>query len=80
MFVANQSVQAVNCCHTICCNFIKLYIFCFRSKMMRHCKSLISNSLSFTEGLITCLFTTDVEAPALSRSVTTSLWPANAAW
>ena len=46
---------------------------------MRHCKSLISNCLSFTEGLITSSSTTETEAPALSRSVTTSLWPWNAA-
>jgi hypothetical protein len=47
---------------------------------MRDCKSLISNCLNFTEGLITCLSTTDAEAPALSRSVTTSTWPCDAAW
>jgi hypothetical protein len=46
---------------------------------MRHCKNLISNCLSFTEGLITISSTTESEAPALSRSVTTSLWPENAA-
>ena len=46
---------------------------------MRHCKSLISNCLSFTEGLITFLSTTETEAPALSRSVTTSIWPCDAA-
>jgi hypothetical protein len=40
---------------------------------MRHLKSLIFNCLSFIEGLITCLFTADVEAPALNRSVTISL-------
>jgi hypothetical protein len=48
--------------------------------MMRHLKSLIFNCLSFIEGLITCLFTADVEAPALNRSVTISLWPCDAAY
>jgi hypothetical protein len=46
---------------------------------MRHLKSLIFNCLSFIEGLITSSCTTESEAPALSRSVTTSLWPQHAA-
>ena len=46
---------------------------------MRHLKGLIFDGLSFTEVLITSLFSTDREAPALNRSSTTSLWPSHAA-
>jgi hypothetical protein len=41
------------------CNIIKLYIYCFRSKMVGHLKRLICDCLSLTEGLITWLFSTD---------------------
>ena len=41
--------------------------------MTRHLKGLIFDSLSFTEVLITSLFSTDSEAPAFNRSSTTSL-------
>jgi hypothetical protein len=34
---------------------------------MRHCKSLISNCLTFTDGLITSSSTTESEAPALIK-------------
>ena len=61
------------------CNVIKLYIFCFRSKMTRHLKSLIFDCLSFTEGLITSSSTTDREAPAFKRRSTTSVLPTSAA-
>jgi hypothetical protein len=73
--VTNQSIQAVNGCHQIILfgNVINLYIFCFRSKMTRHLKSLIFDSLSFTEGLITALPTTDGEAPAFNRMSTISV-------
>jgi hypothetical protein len=47
--------------------------------MTRHLKSLISDSLSFTECLITILSTTDGEAPDFNRRSTTSVLPANAA-
>ena len=36
--------------------------------MTRHLKGLIFDGLSFTEVLITFLFLTDSEAPALNRS------------
>jgi hypothetical protein len=51
----------------------------FRSKMMRHLKSLIFDCLSFTEGLITWLFSTDKEAPAFNKWSTTSVLPLSAA-
>ena len=41
--------------------------------MTRHLKSLIFDSLSFTEGLITSLFTTDGEAPPFNRMSTNSV-------
>ena len=47
--------------------------------MTRHLKSLIFDSLSFTEGLITALFTTDGEAPAFNRMSTNSVLPVLAA-
>ena len=79
--VTNQSVQAVNGCHEIFFlgNVINLYIFCFRSKMTRHLKSLIFDSLNFSEGLITSLSTTDGEAPAFNRMSTNSVSPFHAA-
>ena len=40
---------------------------------MHHLKSLIFDCISFTEGLITLLFTTDNEAPAINRRSTTSV-------
>jgi hypothetical protein len=60
-------------------NVINLYIFCFMSKMTRHLKNLIFDSLSFTEGLITSLSTTDGEAPAFNRMSANSVWPFPAA-
>jgi hypothetical protein len=47
--------------------------------MTRHLKSLIFDCLSFTEGLITSLSTTDGEAPAFNRRLTTSVSPSPAA-
>jgi hypothetical protein len=47
--------------------------------MMRHLKGLIFDCLSFTEGLITSLSSTDTEAPAFSRSSTASVMPICAA-
>jgi hypothetical protein len=47
--------------------------------MTRHLKSLIFVSLSFTEGLITILSTTDGEAPAFNRRSTNSVLPLSAA-
>ena len=47
--------------------------------MVHHLKSLIFECLSFTEGLITSLFTTDREAPAFIIRSTTSVLPTNAA-
>jgi hypothetical protein len=47
--------------------------------MTRHLKSLIFDSLSFTEGLITALSTTDGEAPAFNRMSTNSVSPVCAA-
>ena len=41
--------------------------------MTRHLKSLIFDSLSFTEGLITSLFNTDGEAPDFNRRSTNSV-------
>jgi hypothetical protein len=41
--------------------------------MTRHLKSLIFDSLSFSEGLITSLSTTDGEAPAFNRMSTISV-------
>jgi hypothetical protein len=41
--------------------------------MTCHCKSLIFDCLSFTEGLITSLSTTDREALAINRMSTTSV-------
>ena len=46
---------------------------------MRQSKSLIFDCLSFTEGLITSLFTTDREAPSFIRRSTTSVVPIAAA-
>ena len=43
--------------------------------MTRHLKSLIFDSLSFSEGLITLLSTTDGEAPAFNRMSTTIISP-----
>ena len=79
--VASQSVQTVNGCHQInlFCNVIKLNIFCFRNKMSHHLKSLIFDCLSFTEGLITSLSTTDRDAPDFNRRSTTSELPLAAA-
>jgi hypothetical protein len=54
-------------------NIIKLYIFSFRSKMVHHLKRLICDCLSFTEGLITWLFSTGKEAPVFNRWSTTSV-------
>jgi hypothetical protein len=42
---------------------------------MHHLKSLIFDCLSFTDGLITLLFTTDSEAPAFSKRSTISVLP-----
>ena len=42
-------------------------------------KSLILHCLSFTEGLLTSLFTTAGEAPLSNRWRTTTLWPQLAA-
>jgi hypothetical protein len=42
---------------------------------MRQLKSLIFDCLTFIEGLITLLSTTDSEAPALNRRSITSLLP-----
>jgi hypothetical protein len=47
--------------------------------MTRHLKSLIFDSLSFTEGLITALSTTDGEAPAFNRMSTNCVLPVLAA-
>ena len=47
--------------------------------MTRHLKSLIFDSLSFTEGLITTLSTIDGEAPAFNRRSTNSVLPVIAA-
>jgi hypothetical protein len=43
--------------------------------MNRHLKSLIFDCLSFTEGLITWLSTTDRKAPAFNRRSTNSVLP-----
>jgi hypothetical protein len=43
--------------------------------MMTLLKGLIFDNLSFIEVLITSFLSTDIEAPALNRSSTTSLWP-----
>jgi hypothetical protein len=48
--------------------------------MTRHLKRLIFDSPSFTEGLITCLFTTDGEAPDFNRETTPSALLFVAAW
>ena len=80
LLVTNQSVQAVNGCYEIIFfQVIKLNILCFKSEMMHHLKSLIFDCLSFTEGLITSLSTTDGEAPALNRRSTISVLPSSAA-
>ena len=47
--------------------------------MTRHLKSLIFDSLSFSEGLITSLSTTDGEAPAFNRMSTTIISPISTA-
>ena len=47
--------------------------------MRRHLKSLIFDSLSFTEGLITTLSTIDGEAPAFNRRSTNSVLPVSIA-
>jgi hypothetical protein len=47
--------------------------------MTRHLKRLIFDSLSFTDSLITALFTTDGEAPAFNRMSTNSVLPVHAA-
>ena len=47
--------------------------------LMCHLKSLIFDCLSFTEGLITGLFTADSEAPASIRTFVTSVYPFSAA-
>jgi hypothetical protein len=47
--------------------------------MMRYLNSLIFECLSFTEGLITSLFSTDREAPDFNRRSTTSVLPSHAA-
>jgi hypothetical protein len=47
--------------------------------MTRHLKSLIFDSLNFSEGLITSLSTTDGEAPAFNRMSTNSVSPFHAA-
>jgi hypothetical protein len=44
-----------------------------------HLKSLIFDCISFTEGLITCLFTANSEAPASIRIFVTSVFPSCAA-
>ena len=46
---------------------------------MCHLKSLIFDCISFTEGLITSLYTADSEAPASTRTFITSFSPINAA-
>ena len=46
---------------------------------MCHLKSLIFDCISFTECLITRLFTADSEAPASNRTFVTSVFPINAA-
>ena len=47
--------------------------------MTRHLNSLIFDFLSFTEGLITSLSTTDGEAPDFNRRSTNSVLPVSAA-
>jgi hypothetical protein len=47
--------------------------------MIPHLKGLIFDNLSFIEVLITSFLSTDIEAPALNRRFTTSVWPWNAA-
>ena len=47
--------------------------------MTHHFKSLIFDSLSFAEDLITSLSTTDGEAPDFNRSSTNSVLPVSAA-
>jgi hypothetical protein len=47
--------------------------------MTRHLKSLIFDYLSFAEGLITALSTTDSEAPAFNRMSTNSVLSIHAA-
>ena len=47
--------------------------------MTRHFKSLIFDSLSFAEGLITSLSTTDGKAPDFNRRSTNSVSPVIAA-
>ena len=46
---------------------------------MCHLKSLIFDCISFTEGLITSMFTADSEAPASNRTFATSVCPVPAA-
>jgi hypothetical protein len=48
--------------------------------LIRHLNGLIFDCLSFTEGLITSVFTVDSEAPASSNTSVTSMWPSRAAW
>jgi hypothetical protein len=45
------------------------------NSLKRYFKSLIFDCLSFTECLITLLFTTDGEAPDFNRRSTTSVCP-----
>jgi hypothetical protein len=47
--------------------------------MTRHLKSLIFDSLSFTEGLFTSLSTTESEAPAFNRRFTISVFSVSVA-
>ena len=47
--------------------------------MLHHLKSLIFDCLSFTEGLITSLSTTDRAVPDFNRGSTTSELPDDAA-
>ena len=46
---------------------------------MCHLKSLIFDCISFTECLITIMFTADSEAPASNRTFVTSVFPLCAA-
>ena len=46
---------------------------------MCHLKSLIFDCISFTEGLITLLFTADSKAPAFTKTFVTSVCPSTAA-
>jgi hypothetical protein len=57
------------------CSVIKLYIFCFRSKIMRNYNILIFDCLSFSDGLLTSSSCADTKAPSSNRSSTTSVQP-----